>query len=566
MTAYDIGAVATVAHRGLAARSRAPVFALLTYTGIAFLYFGLRVVLRGDGAYVGHGVDPQIFIWSFGWWPHALLHGENPLVTHAIWAPSGLNLTWTTAVPGLAILFAPVTLLFGPLVAYNVAANLMPALAAWTCFLLCRRLTGSLWASFVGGYLFGFSSYMLGQQEGHMHMTSVFLIPLIAISFLQRLRGEIGSRRLALQFGALFLVQLLFSTELLLTVSLAIIIALLVAYAASPQLRARIRALVFPLVGAYLIVLVIASPFVYYAAKGFERHSINAPRSFTADFLNLVLPTRLMFVDWDRMWQIAEHFPGNDSERDAYIGLPTLILVALFARRRWRLPYVRVLLLWLSIALLAEFGAELHVNGHAVLPLPAALVDHLPLLNNILPVRIALFASLITAVIVALVVASARSPWTRVVLPVLAVVALLPRPGSHSWITVAYQPRFITDGIYRTCLARDETVVVLPFGGRGDSMLWQAQSDYWFRLAGGFMRPDVPPPFNRFRVVHPALAPTTTASNVYRFARATGARAVIVDQRHAGRWRSVLGGHPTSVGGVLIYPVPGSGYARQSCR
>jgi hypothetical protein len=180
-------------------------------------------------------------------------------------------------------------------------------------------------------------------------------------------------------------------------------------------------------------------------------------------------------------------------------------------------------------------------------------------------VRISLFASLIAAVIVALVVAAARSPWTRVVLPLLAVASLLPRPGSHSWITVTAQPRFITDGLYETCLARGETVVVLPFGSTGDSMLWQARSDFWFRLAGGFLRPDVPSAFVHFRVAHPELASTTTARDVYQFARATGAGAVVVDERRADPWRSVLGGHPASVGGVLIYPVPGSGYPRRSC-
>jgi hypothetical protein len=560
MAGKDTGAVAN--GRGL----RTPTaIAFLVYAAIAFLYFGLRVVLRGAGAYVGHGVDPQIFIWSFAWWPHALLHGENPLITHAIWAPSGLNLTWATAVPGLAVVFAPVTLLFGPVAAYNVAATLMPALAAWTCFLLCRRLTRSFWASLLGGYLFGFSSYMLGQQEGHMHMTSVFLIPLIALAFMRRLQGEISSRKLALQLAALFFLQLLFSTELVLTVSVAIVVALLVAYAASPPLRARIRSLVVPLAEAYILLLAFASPFVYYLVKGFEHHSINPPRSYAADLLNFVLPTRLLLVDHPRLWQIAENFPGNDSERGAYIGLPVLVIVALFARRRWRLPHGRVLLLWLGVALLVELGAELHVDGRSVTPLPLALVDHWPLLNNVLPVRISLFASLITAVIVALVVAAARSPWTRVVLPLLAVASLLPRPGSHSWITVTAEPRFITDGLYKTCLARGETVVVLPFGPTGDSMLWQARSDYWFRLAGGFLRPDVPSAFTRFRVVHPELASKTTARDVYQFARATGAGAVIVDERRADPWRSVLGGRPSSVGGVLIYPVPGSGYARRSC-
>jgi hypothetical protein len=561
MAGDDTGAVAIGEPRRLAPAA----LALLAYAGIAFLYFGLRVVLRGDGSYVGHGIDPQIFIWSFGWWPHALLHGDNPLITHAIWAPAGLNLTWTTAVPGLALLFSPVTLLFGPLVAFNVAATLMPALAAWTCFLLVRHLTRSLWASFAGGYLFGFSSYMLGQQEGHMHMTSVFLIPLVALSIVRRLQGGISSRQLTARLAVLLLLQLLFSTELLFTLSLAIAIALLVAYAAAPHLRARVGRLAIPLAQAYLVVLVIASPFIYFAAKGFETRSINLPKNFTADLLNFVLPTRLMLVSWQGAWQIAERFPGNDSERGAYVGLPVLLAVTLFARRDWRTPHARVLLLWLGIAVVAALGAELHLDGNAVLPLPSALVDHWPLLNNVLPVRIALFVSLITAVIVALVVASARSPWTLIVLPLLAIVALLPRPGSHSWITVADQPQFITARLYRTCLDRGETVLILPFGDHGDSMLWQAQSDYWFRLAGGFMRPDVPSAFARFRVVHPGLVWTTTARDVYRFARATHAGAVIVDQRHADPWRSVLGGRPASVGGVLIYPVPGSGYPRRSC-
>ena len=62
----------------------------------------------------GLGADPKAFIWCFGWWPYAILHGQNPFVTHAIWAPSGVNLIWTTSVPGLALLFAPLTLIAGP--------------------------------------------------------------------------------------------------------------------------------------------------------------------------------------------------------------------------------------------------------------------------------------------------------------------------------------------------------------------------------------------------------------------------------------------------------------------
>ena len=83
---------------------------------------------------------------------------------------------------------------FGPVVAYNARCDAVPALAALTAYLLCRHLTGSLWASLVGGYLFGFSSYMLGQELGHLHMTAVFLLPLVALAVVRFVREEIDGR------------------------------------------------------------------------------------------------------------------------------------------------------------------------------------------------------------------------------------------------------------------------------------------------------------------------------------------------------------------------------------
>ena len=69
-------------------------------------------------------------IWAFGWFPHAILHGHNPLVTPALWSPVGVNLTWSTTAVGLSVLVAPLTLLIGPFATYNVVTILMPVLAA----------------------------------------------------------------------------------------------------------------------------------------------------------------------------------------------------------------------------------------------------------------------------------------------------------------------------------------------------------------------------------------------------------------------------------------------------
>jgi len=87
---------------------------LLAYLAVSFLYLGVPVVAHPQRDLIGYGVDPDLFVWMLAWWPHAILHGQNPIVTHAIWWPTGVNLAWTGSVPGLALLASPLTLSFGP--------------------------------------------------------------------------------------------------------------------------------------------------------------------------------------------------------------------------------------------------------------------------------------------------------------------------------------------------------------------------------------------------------------------------------------------------------------------
>jgi hypothetical protein len=527
------------------------LLALALYAVASFLIFGLRVAASSHLSYVGTGVDPQIFIWSFAWWPHAVLHGVNPFITRAVWAPDEVNLAWTTSVPGLAVLFAPVTLLADPVAAFNVAAVLMPALAAWTCFLLCRHLTGSTWASLAGGYLFGFSSYMLGQQEGHLHMTSVFLIPLIALVLICFVQRAIDRGQLTVRLGLLLAAQLTFSTEVFFTVTIAIATATGIAYLSAPERRPELRALVAPMAGAYFVALVITAPLVYYAVSGFDAHPINLPRQFAADLANVVVPTKLTLLSV-RERVSAGHFLGNDSERGAYLGLPILIAVGVFARRERSTATGRFLLLCLVTGVLSELGAFLRLDGRRLLPLPLATIDHLPLVDNVLPVRLSLFVSLAAAVIVAFVAAEARSSWTRQVLPALAVISILPNLGSHAWITRPDNPPFISQKVYRTCLLRDENTLVFPAGGRGDAMLWQAESAFWFRMAGGYLSPVVPANFRQYRAAH--------ATHARRAPRARSSRWHTPKAFERSSWM-----HTTAVPGAHSFSDDPSTWPGSSC-
>jgi hypothetical protein len=153
--------------------------ALVVYGSLSVIFFGVDIVAHPAGEFVGRGGDPQkIFIWSLAWWPYALSHHLNPFIARTIWPPAGYNLTWATTVPGPSVIAYPVTRRYGPIVSYNILMLLSPVLAALSSFILCRHLCRRFWPALTGGYIFGFSSYMIGQMRGHLHMVMIFPVPL----------------------------------------------------------------------------------------------------------------------------------------------------------------------------------------------------------------------------------------------------------------------------------------------------------------------------------------------------------------------------------------------------
>ena len=96
-------------------------------------------------------------------------------------------------------------------------------------------------------------------------------------------------------------------------------------------------------------------------------------------------------------------------------------------------------------------------------------------------------------------------------------------------------------------------------------MLWQAESGFWFRMAGGYLSPSIPPSFAAFRAVQPSLTATTTRRDIVELALAKGVRWIIVDQLHPNPWRTLVPGTPTRLGGVLLYHLPTPVPRRAGC-
>jgi hypothetical protein len=546
-------------------RNRTSGLALGGYVLLAILFFGVRLLGHDGRTLVGTGSDPQVFVWLFAWWPHAILHGENPFVTHVIWAPAGENLAWTTSMPALTLAFAPLTLVAGPVASFDVAAVLMPALAAWTAFLLCRHITRTIWPSLAGGYIFGFSGYVLGQLQGHLNLTAIFLLPLVALVLLRFVEGEVTGRGLSLRLGALVALQLGLSIEIAFTATLVLLTVLVLAYVLVPGARSRLRSLPLPLLGSATVAAVLASPLLYFALSDFRGSAINgvSPTEYTADLLNFVVPTGVVASGAGWAHGIARHFTGNSLEQGAYLGLPTVLILVWFGVRQWRTHAGRFLLAALAAVVLLSFGSWLHVDGNQVVTLPWEHIGYLPLFENVLPVRFCAYVSLAAAVVVAMWASSRAVPrLARVVLPVLAVLALVPNLHAGTWRTTIKEPRFITSELYRACLRPSDNTLVLPIAQHGYSMLWQAEAGFRFRMAAGYIVASTPRSFR-----HPAgvaaiangAIPDSPAP-LLEYVRLKHVTVILLDAQREGAWRSLLDrvATPTAVGGVLLYRLDGS--------
>ena len=213
--------------------------------------------------------------------------------------------------------------------------------------------------------------------------------------------------------------------------------------------------------------------------------------------------------------------------------------------------------------MIATFGSWLHLRSYRLLPLPWLAVRHLPLFDNVIPLRFSLYVSLAAAVAVAVWAASPRhSRWIRVTLAGAAVVSLVPNLTLGVWHTTPPRPAFFAAGLYRSCLSRDANVLVLPPPSRTDALLWQAESDFRYRMANGSLSPALPHGLPRPRIAAEIAdndIPRRGLADILTLARAQRVDAILVTPG-GEQWGRVLDPalHPRPVGGVALYPLRAS--------
>ena len=495
--------------------ARQHLLAFLLFAGLSLALLGPWILGRMSSWLLSaQAQDGSIFVWMLRWWPHALGHQVDPLFTTAAWAPGGINLAWVTSVPALALPMAPITGAFGPVVAFNAVQLAAPALASWTGYLLCRRITGSFAAALMGGLCFGFSPFLISEVgQGHPNLDLACLIPLCGYLVVRLVEGSIRARWFVPLLGIVLAVQLYLSSELIVTMTLiGGLFGIIVLALCRPARRPRLWRAIGPVAGAYAVALALGLPLLYVA---FARPRPYKPVVFTGighgahgvgDLLGYVVPGRFTILggQFGQRWGVD----GNPW----YFGIPLLVLLILFLVTERRRRRTWMLAAGLAVTLVLSIGGSLALFG--VPFLPWRLLGAVPVLGVALPGRLILYAFLLLAIVMALWLARSGRRRLRWALAVLALLAILPNVTSNEWARQVPVPGLLATGAYHGYVRPGETVwLVDPRHSR--EMIWQAETGFSFRQAGGFFGvtpPGLRPPAAQAQLGMGSVTGATVAS------------------------------------------------------
>ena len=354
---------------------------------------------------------------------------------------------------------SPVTLLFGPVAAWNALQIIAVSSSAFTAYLALGRFSRSWLARMLGGATYGFSSYMVNQSLGHAHLTLAWYPPVLLVLIdVLFIRPRTTNRwRIGALLGIATAAQLLTGEELLATSAISAVVLLGVAAGLNRNRIVSATQGALPALGIATIVFAVLAAYplgVQFLGQQRVTGLLQPTNVYVTDAANFAVPTAMQAFGTPGSRELAAHFAGGSTaEADSYIGIPLLAVLAVIAVVLRRRRAVLVAMLTSCCLGFLSLGPRLHAGGHITrLPLPWALVDRIPVLQNILPVRLMAFVFLGAAVVVAIGVDAAlqaRRSWKRFALTGAVAASLVPLLPVHPFPARAPNCRLISAGPVR---------------------------------------------------------------------------------------------------------------------
>lgn len=349
------------------------VAALIVYAGLAVL-LTWPIARNLDGALLGYpgdnlgGVHTLWWVWdqvASGRWPWAVEHYAYPTST-VMFHPS----------PLMEAIALPIVGLFGAVVAFNVLLLASFVASGYTCFLLVRHLCGSAPVAIAAGALFtGTGAH---QFDLLFNTNANWALPLTVLALLRWRERPERWPEVAAAASALALCNFYFGAYFLPPLFLLFF----------PWRRLRDARRVASAIAAgatTLFVCVLAYIPPLLAAGEQTREELSSVAAGVdsrppTELLALVIgsPEHPVLGDLFGRWGAGLDPTQAPNTGSAYLGLVVIVLAALgWTAARRTGP-------WTALAAIAGvmlLGPELQIHGERLIPLPYALVEHIPLLN-----------------------------------------------------------------------------------------------------------------------------------------------------------------------------------------
>jgi hypothetical protein len=472
------------------------VIPIAAWTTISAYYYGL-VVARPSAGVPGSG-DGVVYVWFFEWVEHALAHLQNPLLSDAMNAPTGVNAMWNGSVLLLSVPLAPLTAALGAVVVVNIVSIASPVLSAASAYFVFRRLTGRIASSLVVATFYGFGPFFVG-QNGHLHLIACGpLLPLILLVGYRIFVTQRGSPLWAgVWLGLLAVGLLLVAEEMAVMATLVSAVAVLfLAIVYHRQIRSKSRyAAIAVAVAAGVAVVLAAYPLGYQFFGRLTMHGGLVVHRAALDLASFVRPSSLFYFRTSSDLAATKTYLVKGLENTGYLGVPLLVVIAcaliwlavkrdLFAV--WWLP--TTLVVWAF-----SLGTPIWLNGHRTrVPGLWSVFTHIRELKSLVVPRFSLLTALLVAFLIAWCFAR-LSGWAYAAATVAVAVALIPLipVGQFGGITRIETPAFFTGPDVRRIPA-GATVLILPQSTSAPrqtatrAMYWQVQAHMRFNIIGGY--------------------------------------------------------------------------------
>jgi dolichyl-phosphate beta-glucosyltransferase len=506
--------------------------------------------------------DQNQWEWFFAVTADNVAHLRNPLFSDLQGVPDGVNLMANTAMLGLSIPLAPVTLLLGPAVTLSLVMTLgLAATAAAWYWLIVRRLVPQRGAAFAGATLAAFAPPMVSHANAHPNFVVLFMIPLIVDRALRLCAGTRTTRD-AVILGLMAAYQLFLGEEPLLLAALGMLVFAAAYAAVRPQVA---REAARPLLRGLAIAAAVCLTLVVYPLAW----QFSGPQSYThidhgpgtANTVRALLTfaeRSLLAGDADR----ANALSLNPTEQNAFYGWPLLLLALAITVRLWRQPAVRALAFTAAAAAVLSLGPRVHVplTGTEI-PGPWALLAGLPLFESVIESRVAMICAPVLGMLLALAIgrlATARSLGTQYAGLLAIGLALLPLvPAPLKSEPRAEPPAFFTEGTWKAYVRPGESLVPVPLPepAAAEALHWQTAAGLGFPMPGGYFNG----PYGDGDRSGVYGVPLRWTASVLQDVRSTGV-APVIDERARAATREDLA--HWRAGALVLVPQPRDGVLR----